>query len=180
MDAPRGVAEAGWADVIARIFVTASLIACAIPALFFLIVSEAEANIVIGTIRTYIRQRCALLRPWIPAGYGSDRLLTPPPFKGTHAIHKRNDYLRLLAFQSGILVLAILLSSGLAVWYWFGRLPLVDIMGRAFFYTLVFCATELAFVVVITRMPLLDNTALDLAIIDHVIEQGRACPAARV
>jgi hypothetical protein len=171
--------EESWGDVVARIFITASLIACAIPTLFFIIVSEAEANIVVGTMKAYIRERCALLRPWIPARYSSSQLMDAVgavSAMGSHrAIEDRNQTLRLLAFQAGILVLAVCASFGLAIWYFYGTSDITDIMGRTFFYTVLFCVTELVFVIIITRMPLLDKRRFDMILLDRIIHQGREC-----
>lgn len=167
--------EPAWSDVIARVLVTASLISCAIPVLFFIIISETEAQIVIGSLKSYISNRCSLLRPWIPAGIGSAQLMRPNALPSSASVDARNRHLRTLAFQSSILLLAVLLSSGMAIWLYFGRQSLFSLMSRSFFYVLVFCIMEVAFVTVITRVPFLDNNALDLVVLDHLIVSGKSC-----
>lgn len=166
----------GWGDIVSRIIVSASLIVCAIPALFFMIVSEAESRIVIGTMKAYIAERCAMLRPWIASDASSEKIMNYKFDENADMDRmEHNRYLRLLAFQSTILVLAILLSAGMAIWLYFGRQSLGKLMARTTFYVAVFCITELIFVNIITRMPLVEKHSVDMALIDKMIAIGESC-----
>lgn len=166
-----------WADIVARIVIAASLIVCAIPSLFFLIVSEAESRLVIGTLARYIDQRCTLVRPWIPTDTSPDSMMvyTMGDTAKDMQIHAHNQKLRMVAFQSTILVLCLLMSTGVAIWFFFGTVTMTLIMARIIFYIAIFCIMELIFINTITRLPLIDTRSMDIVVLNHLIEVGQAC-----
>lgn len=166
-----------WGDVIARVLVTAGLISCAVPAIFFMIISEAEAAIVEGTLKSYIAERCVFIRPWIPKGTSSRELLSNNVPLSDVELNDRNSYLRLLAFQSSILLLAVLLSTGMAMWLYFGRESITSLMTRTFFYCFVFCVTEITFILIISSLPIIEKNVLDIIFLDRLLEAGKACGA---
>ena len=160
-------------DVIARVLVTASIIVCMIPTLFFVIIAASEANMIIQTLKTYVTTRCTLMRPWIPAGVTSSDIMSTDILAPN--VDEHNAYLRKLAFASTIVILAVLLSCGLLIWVYFGKQPLLTLFSRVFFYCFLFAIVEVAFVLIITRMPLINMSDLDVVVLDHLIATGRSC-----
>lgn len=166
-----------WADIVARITIAASLIVCTIPALFFLIISEAEARLVVGTLHSCIDEWCTFVRPWVPFGMSSQSFLayTLEDTAKEMRAQMSNERLRLLAFQSTLLVFSLMMTAGVGVWYLYGTVTMSVIMSRIVFYIAIFCILELSFINTITRLPLLDKDAINLVLLDRIIDTGKAC-----
>jgi hypothetical protein len=152
------------------------MIVAVIPGLFFMTISSAEARLVTGTLHKYINQRCTWVRPWIPKEVTSDELMNYNAYdSGDTDRMEKNRRLRRVAFFSTILAMSILLAVGFGIWFFFGKGSLLQLVARSFFYTIVFCITELTFMSIVTRFPLLDSKAIDVALVNRLIDIGKGC-----
>ena len=172
-----GVFAESWGDVCARILLSAALIVATIPTLFFLVISDSEIKLITSTFNRYIASRCALLRPWIPQSIKTKEALAISSTinMNQHAIDRKNAYLRYLAFASSIIVMCVLASLSMAVWFYAAKQPLYYLMLRSFFYVLAFIVIELAYISIVSSMPLIDLQIIDRILVDGLIAAGKSC-----
>jgi hypothetical protein len=166
------------ADVLARVFITAAIITIAVPVLFFLVISDIETRLVVDTMKRYIGERCTLLRPWVPEAAKSGAFISLEAINNasnTYHVETTNKALRLLAFKSTLIASTIMLCIGFGVWVFFGSASVYEILGKSFFYVIVFCITEVVFVTLLTKAPILDYSNVDLIFIEKLVDVGRQC-----
>ena len=168
-------------DIVARVFLSAALISCAIPTIFFLIVTESELRIVKDTFKRYIDNRCAFLRPWVAGTLSSEQVINFSSIamsKNTSEsdkIESTNVQLRYLAFQSSLLIMVGLMGIAMTIWFLFGRQSTFELMTRTFFYVFIFCVTEIAFIVVMSYLPFYEIRNIDVVILNRLIALGKDC-----